>query len=40
LTEQPDKGINPDIEIPLNISDILSNKDKILEKTLELINRK
>ncbi len=40
LTEQPDKGINPDIEIQLNISDILSNKDKVLEKTLELINRK
>lgn len=40
LTEQPDKGINPDIEIQLNISDILSDKDKVLEKTLELIHRK
>jgi len=40
LMEQPDKGINPDIEIPLTISDILSDKDKVLEKTLELINRK
>lgn len=40
LTEQPDKGIHPDIEIQLNISDILSDKDKVLEKTLELIHRK
>lgn len=40
LTEQPDKGINPDVEIPLAISDILSNKDKVLEKTLELIKNK
>lgn len=41
LTEQPDKGINPDVEISLTISDILSSKDKVLEKTLELIkNRK
>lgn len=40
LTEQPDKGINPDIEIPLTISDILSNKDKSLEKTLEIIKKK
>lgn len=40
LTEQPDKGINPDVEIPLNISDILSNKDRVLEMTLELIKKK
>lgn len=40
MTEQPDKGINPDIEISLNFSDILSNQDIVLEKTLELINRK
>lgn len=40
LTEQPDKGINPDVEIPLTISDILSNKHKALEKTLELIKKK
>lgn len=39
LTEQPDKGIDPDVIIPLNISDILSNKDKVLEMTLELIKR-
>jgi len=36
LTEQPDKGINPDVEIEMTISDILSNKDKVLEKTLEI----
>lgn len=40
LTEQPDKGINPDVEITLTISDILSYKDKALEKTLELIKKK
>ncbi|HQH40947.1 MAG TPA: S41 family peptidase, partial [Bacteroidales bacterium] len=40
LTEQPDKGIKPDIEIPLTISDLLSNKDRVLEKTLELIKNK
>jgi hypothetical protein len=37
LTEQPDKGIQPDIEVQLTISDILSNKDKVLEKTVEVI---
>lgn len=40
MSEQPDKGINPDVEIPLTFSDILSNKDKVLEKTLELIKKK
>lgn len=40
MTEQPDKGISPDIEVQLTISDILSNKDKVLEKTLELIKTK
>lgn len=40
LKDQPDKGLNPDIEIPITISDILSNKDKALEKTLELIKAK
>lgn len=40
LAEQPDKGISPDIEIPLTVSDILSNKDTVLEKTLELIKKK
>jgi hypothetical protein len=40
LTDQPDKGISPDISIPLNIQDILSNKDKVLEKTIELIRKK
>ena len=39
LTEQPDKGINPDVEVPLTIADILSKKDKTLEKTLELIKK-
>lgn len=34
LTEQADKGINPDIEIPVTIMDILSNKDKVIEKHL------
>ncbi|MBX7108089.1 MAG: S41 family peptidase [Chitinophagales bacterium] len=40
FAEQPDKGISPDIEIPLTVSDILSNKDSVLEMTLELINKK
>ncbi|WP_394759262.1 S41 family peptidase [Flavobacterium sp.] len=40
LTEQPDKGINPDIEIVLTSSDIFSGKDKVLDKTLELIKAK
>lgn len=40
LTEQPDRGIKPDVEIPLTISDILSSKDKVLETTLELIKKK
>lgn len=40
LTEQPDKGLTPDIEVVLNISDILSNKDRTLEKTLEIIGAK
>lgn len=40
LTNQPDKGIHPDVEIPINLSDILANKDKVLEKTLELIKEK
>ncbi len=39
LTEQPDKGIDPDIEVQLNISDILSNEDKVLETALELIKK-
>jgi hypothetical protein len=37
LTEQPDKGIKPDIEVQLTISDILSNKDKVMEKTVGVI---
>ena len=37
LTVQPDKGINPDIEVELTLSDLLSSNDKVLEKTLELI---
>ncbi|MBL0051870.1 MAG: hypothetical protein IPP29_10360 [Bacteroidetes bacterium] len=40
LTKQPDKGITPDVEIKPNISDMLSNKDIVLEKTLELIKSK
>lgn len=40
LTEQPDKGITPDVEIKPSISDMLSNKDIVLEKTLELIKSK
>jgi hypothetical protein len=40
LNEQPDSGLLPDISIPLALSDILSNKDKVLEKTLELIKNK
>jgi C-terminal processing protease CtpA/Prc len=39
LTEQPDKGITPDIEIPLTFSDILSSRDKVMETTLELIKQ-
>lgn len=39
LQEQPDKGINPDIEVPLSISEMLSGKDKVLESTIELINK-
>jgi len=37
LAEQPDKGINPGIEVAMTISDIFSGKDKVLDKTLELI---
>lgn len=40
LTAESDKGIDPDIEIILTISDILSNRDKALEKTLEIIQGK
>lgn len=40
LTEQPDRGINPDVEIPLDVSDILSKEDIVLEKTMELIKKK
>jgi hypothetical protein len=40
LTAQPDGGIKPDIEIPISVSDILSGRDMVLEKTLELINKK
>ncbi len=40
LTEQPDKGISPDIDIPVTIADILSGKDRALEKALELIKKK
>lgn len=40
LTVQPDCGIQPDIEVQPSISDMLSGKDKVLEKTLELIRNK
>jgi hypothetical protein len=40
LTEQPDRDLIPEIEIQLTISDILSGKDKVLEKTLALIKAK
>lgn len=40
IEEQPDKGLTPDIEIQLTISDIQSNKDKVMERVLELINTK
>lgn len=40
LTEQADRGIKPDVEVPLAIADIFSSKDKVLETTLELIKNK
>lgn len=39
LTEQPNKGIDPDIMVQPEMSDILLNKDKVLEKALELITK-
>lgn len=40
LIVQPDKGITPDIEVALKITDMLSGKDKVLEKTITLIKPK
>ena len=39
LKAQADKGIKPDIEVPLTIADILSDNDKVLDKTMEIIKR-
>jgi hypothetical protein len=39
LTEQPDEGLSPDIEVVVQIPDILSGRDKVIEKTLALIGK-
>lgn len=39
LTEQPDRGLTPDMEVASTIADILSGKDKVLEKAIEQISK-
>lgn len=39
LSEQPDRGLIPDVEVPLTLTDFLSGKDRVLEKALELIGK-
>lgn len=39
-SEQPNRGLIPDIVVVPSIDDILNNKDKELEKALEVINNK
>lgn len=40
LTEQSDRGLLPDILVTPTLEDLLSKKDKELEKALAIINRK
>jgi len=40
LTEQPDRGLLPDILVIPTLADILNKKDKELEKAIEIINKK
>ena len=38
LTDLPDEGIQPDIWVEKTIEGVVSNRDEVLEKTMELIN--
>lgn len=40
LTEQPDRGLSPDIIVIPTLDDILNKKDKELERAFEIINQK
>jgi len=40
VVEQPDEGLTPDITVLPSLNDIKNNKDIVLERTLELINKK
>lgn len=37
LDEYPNKGVSPDIEVDISLEDFMSNRDVVLEKTLEII---